>query len=129
MSLQWLLASGELQRHLRRVRRHHASQRDRLLSALAHVGPDVRFRGQDGGLHIVLTMGDRPRDEQLARQLRGLRVGFQTIREFGGDSDEVLLGYGHMNASEIEQAARLLHEALAGLRTGQRAARRLNRTM
>jgi GntR family transcriptional regulator/MocR family aminotransferase len=129
MSLQWLLASGELQRHLRRVRRYHASQRDRLLSALAQVGPDVRFRGQEGGLHIVLTMGDPTRDEQLARRLHRLGVAFQTIREFGGDSDEVLLGYGHMSASEIEQAAGLLHEALAGLGTGQRAARRLNRTM
>ena len=126
-SLQWLLASGELQRHLRRVRRHHASQRDRLVQALKLRCPDVTFRGQEGGLHIVLTMGGPTLDKQLARQLRTRGIAFQTIREFGGDSDEVLLGYGHMSARDIEQAAELMAEAMepsaAALRPSPRAKR------
>jgi GntR family transcriptional regulator/MocR family aminotransferase len=124
MSLRWLLSSGELQRHLRRVRRHHASQRDRLLSALEETCPGVGFRGQEGGLHIVLTMGHPTLDRQLAVQLRKLGVTFQTIREFGGSSDEVLLGYGHMSAREIEQAVGLLAKALSLMRTRERGPRR-----
>jgi GntR family transcriptional regulator/MocR family aminotransferase len=123
VSLQWLLASGELQRHLRRVRRHHASQRDRLVQALKQRCPDVRFRGQEGGLHIVLTMGEPTRDKQLARQLRRLGIAFETIREFGGDSDELLLGYGHMSAREIELAADLMTKAIALVGPSRRDAR------
>jgi GntR family transcriptional regulator/MocR family aminotransferase len=113
VSLQWLLASGELQRHLRRVRRHHASQRDHLLRALKQTCPDIRVGGQEGGLHIVLTTGDPTLDRPLAHQLSKLGVAFQTLRGFGGHNDEVLVGYGHMDASAIEQAVRLLGKALA----------------
>ncbi|NRF70783.1 PLP-dependent aminotransferase family protein [Aquincola sp. S2] len=119
-SLQWLLAAGELQRHLRRVRRHHASQRGRLVQALKQRCPEVRFRGQEGGLHIALTMGEPTLDRRLARRLRELGIAFQTMREFGGDSDEVLLGYGHMSAHEIEHAAELLAKALSLLQGRKR---------
>jgi GntR family transcriptional regulator/MocR family aminotransferase len=122
-SLQWLLASGELQRHLRRVRRHHASQRDCLVQALKQRCPHVRFRGQEGGLHIVLTMGEPTLDRKLAGQLRRLGIAFQTIRQFGGDSDEVLLGYGQMSPREIEQAAELMAKAVAQLGASRRDAR------
>lgn len=123
VSLQWLLASGELQRHLRRIRRHHANQRDRLLLALKQGCPDVRVGGQEGGLHIVLTMGHSTFDRQLAKQLSNLGITFQTVREFGGNSDEVLLGYGHMSAREIGQAVALLSDALSHLRNRTRRAR------
>lgn len=35
------------------------------------------------------------------------------MREFGGDSDEVLLGYGQMSPREIERAAELMARATA----------------
>jgi GntR family transcriptional regulator/MocR family aminotransferase len=117
VSLSWLLASGELQRHLRRVRRHHAGQRDRLLAALKQKCSDIRVRGQEGGLHVVLSMGNTTLDRQLSEKLSKLGVKCQTIREFGGNSDEVLLGYGHMSGSEIEKALGLLALALSHLRT------------
>ena len=123
-SLQWLLASGELQRHLRRVRRHHAGQRDRLVQALKQHCPALRFRGEEGGLHIVLTMGEPAADKKLARQLRRLGVALQTIREFGGDSDELLLGYGQMSPREIERAAELIARATELMGVSPKAARR-----
>jgi GntR family transcriptional regulator/MocR family aminotransferase len=122
VSLQWLLASGELQRHLRRVRRHHASQRDRLLLALRKACPDIQVSGQEGGLHIVLTMGHPTFDQGLAEQLGRLGVAHQTVRQFGGRDDQLLLGYGHMDAREIEQAAGLLAQALSRLRRRHRRA-------
>jgi GntR family transcriptional regulator/MocR family aminotransferase len=120
VSLQWLLASAELQRHLRRVRRHHASQRDRLLLALRQACPDLHVSGQEGGLHIVLTTGHATLDKALAEQLGKLGVAHQTVREFGGRSNALLLGYGHMGAREIEQAAGLLAQALSRLKRRHR---------
>ena len=123
VSLQWLIASGELQRHLRRVRRHHASQRDGLLAALKERCPAVRASGQQGGLHLVLTTGQSARDRQLAAQLGKLGVALETVREFGGNSDEVLLGYGHMDARDIEQAVGILGQALSLLQNAGRRVR------
>lgn len=108
ISLQWLLVSGELQRHLRRVRRHHASQRDRLLVAIKHACPDLHLRGHEGGLHVVLSTGDPTGDARLSERLRRRGVALQTLKDFGGSNDEVLLSYGHMSPRDIEQAVDIL---------------------
>ena len=115
VSLQWMLASGELQRHLRRVRRHHASQRDRLLDAIGESCPDLRVRGTEGGLHLVLTLGRKELDRKLASELRLRGVALQTASDFGGDSDEVLMGYGHMATAEAAVAVGLLADTYAAI--------------
>jgi GntR family transcriptional regulator/MocR family aminotransferase len=111
VSLQWMLASGELQRHLRRVRRHHATQRDGLLSAIREACPGLQVRGTEGGLHLVLTTGRPQRDRKLAREPRSRDVALDTVSAFGGKTDEILMGYGHMQKADIRVAARLLREA------------------
>lgn len=111
VSLQWMLASGELQRHLRRARRHHASQRAHLLAAIRQSCPELQVRGMEGGLHLVLTLGRRELDRKLANKLRARGVVLQTVGDFGGDTDEVLMGYGHMERAGTEVAAQLLRDA------------------
>jgi GntR family transcriptional regulator / MocR family aminotransferase len=117
VSLQWMLASGELQRHLRRARRHHTSQRDRLLAALRECCPGLRVRGTQGGLHLVLSLGRRELDRRLAQELRQRGVVLQSVGDFGGETDEVLMGYGHMEEAGIEAAARMLGDACAAAGT------------
>jgi GntR family transcriptional regulator/MocR family aminotransferase len=107
VSLQWMLSSGELHRHLRRARRHHAAQRDRLLHAIRQRCPELQLRGTEGGLHLVLTLGRRELDRKLARELRMRGVVLQSVGEFGGDTDEVLMGYGHMEKAEARIATEL----------------------
>lgn len=119
VSLQWMLASGELQRHLRRARRHHATQRDRLLDAIRQSCPELQIRGTEGGLHLVLTLGRRELDRKLAKELRLRGVVLQSVGDFGGDTDEVLMGYGHMERVEAQVAAHLLGDACAA--TGVRS--------
>lgn len=119
VSLQWMLVSGELQRHLRRARRHHAIQRDRLLVAIRQSCPELQVRGTEGGLHLVLTLGRKELDRKLAKELRVRGVVLQTVGDFGGDTDEVLMGYGHMERAGAQVAAHLLREAY--LATGVRA--------
>jgi GntR family transcriptional regulator / MocR family aminotransferase len=115
VSLHWMLASGELQRHLRRARRHHASQRDTLLAAIGKACPGLQVRGTEGGLHLVLTLGHRDLDRKLAKHLRQQGVMLQTVADFGGDTDEVLMGYGHMQATGARAAAALLASACAAI--------------
>jgi GntR family transcriptional regulator / MocR family aminotransferase len=115
VSLQWMLASGELQRHLRRAKRHHASQRDRLLAAIRKSCPELQVRGTEGGLHLVLSLGRRELDRKLAKELRLKGVVLQSVSDFGGDTDEVLMGYGHMDEAEGLVATDLLGEACAAI--------------
>jgi GntR family transcriptional regulator / MocR family aminotransferase len=115
VSLQWMLASGELQRHLRRARRHHAIQRDRLLDVIRPSCPELQVRGTEGGLHLVLTLGRRELDRKLAKELRARGVVLHTVGDFGGDTDEVLMGYGHMERAGAQVAVDLLCDACAAI--------------
>jgi len=115
VSLQWMLASGELQRHLRRARRHHAAQRDRLLAAIRQSCPELQVRGTEGGLHLVLTLGRNELDRKLAKELRVRGVALQTVGDFGGDTEEVLMGYGHMERDEAQAAVDFLRDAYAAM--------------
>jgi len=115
VSLQWMLASGELQRHLRRAKRHHALQRDHLLAAIRKSCPELQVRGTEGGLHLVLSLGRRELDRKLAKELRLQGVVLQSVGDFGGDTDEVLMGYGHMDEAEALVAIDLLGDACAAI--------------
>ena len=112
-TVQWLLRSGELQRHLRRVRRPHAQQRAQLLALLQKRCPALQVSGQQGGLHLVLTLGNARQDRALAAHLRRQKVRFQTVRDFGGEdgdaaADAILLGYGHMRPQDLQRAVAAL---------------------
>lgn len=111
VSLQWMLASGELQRHLRRARRHHASQRAHLLAAIRQACPKLQLHGIEGGLHLVLTLGRKELDRKLAQELRERGVALQTVGDFGGSTDEVLMGYGHMEIADAQAAVHVLRDA------------------
>jgi len=119
VSMQWMLRSGHLQRHLRRVRRHHAQQRARLLAGLQLNCPMLQVSGQAGGLHLVLSLGSARQDRLLAHRLRRQAVTLQTLRDFGTAPAEdplgeaVLLGYGHMQPEELDRAIAALARCLA----------------
>lgn len=50
-----LMASGELERHLRFVRRRHRTRRDAMLRAIAAELPGARVHGAAAGLHLMVT--------------------------------------------------------------------------
>jgi GntR family transcriptional regulator/MocR family aminotransferase len=69
-------------------------------------------------LHLVLSLGRKELDRKLAKELRLRGVVLQTVSDFGGDTDEVLMGYGHMEEAEARSAADLLGEACAAIGVG-----------
>jgi GntR family transcriptional regulator/MocR family aminotransferase len=111
ISVHWLLSTGELQRHLRRARRHHQQQRDQLVTKIQQACPQVRISGQDGGLHIVLSLRSEDLDRRLAAELRGKGVVLQSAADFGDCGPDLLMGYGHMSHQELERAVELLRSA------------------
>jgi len=62
-----------------------------------------------------LTLGRKELDRKLAKELKARGVVLQTVTDFGGETDEVLMGYGHMERTETQAAADLLRGACAAI--------------
>jgi GntR family transcriptional regulator / MocR family aminotransferase len=55
-----LMGSGELERHLRFLRRRHVRRRDAMIDAVAAHLPGARVHGAAAGLHLTLTFDTLP---------------------------------------------------------------------
>jgi GntR family transcriptional regulator/MocR family aminotransferase len=74
--LAQLIASGELEQHIRTVRKRQRSRRDALLGALAEHLPQACVQGIAAGLHLLITfpeLAGRIEDTELAERI--LRAG------------------------------------------------------
>ncbi|WP_432487080.1 MocR-like pyridoxine biosynthesis transcription factor PdxR [Kineococcus sp. SYSU DK018] len=71
-----LIAAGDLERHVRRVRRRQRTRRDALLAALHRYLPAVRVEGVAAGLHLLVTLPHREPgcDVEIAERAAGLGV-------------------------------------------------------
>ncbi|THA86727.1 PLP-dependent aminotransferase family protein [Streptomyces sp. A0592] len=118
-----LMDSGELERHLRFVRRRHRRRRDAMLRAVAEHLPEARVHGAAAGLHLMVTFdGAGFDDTDLASA--GLDLGVKTHplswhRHRPGPPG-LILGYAAGTAGEIEDGIAALGTALGGLPDGGR---------
>jgi GntR family transcriptional regulator / MocR family aminotransferase len=107
-----LLASGELERHVRRMRHEYARRRAVMVTALAG-----RLTGDTAGLHMVLELppGTAMGVAAAARE-RGVEVA-TLDRYFGGPPtlEGLILGYGAADLTAVSRGCRVIAEILAGL--------------
>jgi GntR family transcriptional regulator/MocR family aminotransferase len=54
-----LMASGDLERHHRLLRKRHVRRRDAMIAAVREHLPQARVHGAAAGLHLTLTFGDQ----------------------------------------------------------------------
>jgi GntR family transcriptional regulator/MocR family aminotransferase len=115
-----LIATGDLERHIRRMRHEYARRREAMTAVLGGggaggAGPAGRLLGEEAGMHMVLRTG---RDaEQIAGAAWERGVAVATLaRYFAGPVtvNGLVLGYGGASSGEITRGCRLL----AGLATG-----------
>jgi GntR family transcriptional regulator/MocR family aminotransferase len=107
-----LLASGELERHVRRMRHEYARRRAVLVAALGS-----RLTGDTAGMHMVLELppGTAPALAAAARE-RGVEVA-TLDRYFAGPParDGLVLGYGAADLAAASRGGRVIAEILAAL--------------
>ncbi|MFF3618597.1 PLP-dependent aminotransferase family protein [Streptomyces sp. NPDC002467] len=119
-----LMESGELERHLRFVRRRHRRRRDAMLRALAERLPDARVHGAAAGLHLMVTFdGARFEDTDLSSAALALGVKAHPLswHRTRPGAPGLILGYAAGSVSEIEEGVATLGTALDGLpRTGRK---------
>ncbi|MEW1638308.1 PLP-dependent aminotransferase family protein [Streptomyces sp. NPDC093801] len=110
-----LMDSGELERHLRFVRRRHRRRRDAMLAAVARHLPGARVHGAAAGLHLMVTFdGAAFPDTALATAALALGVKAHPLswHRLRPGPPGLVLGYAAGAAAEIEEGVALLGRAL-----------------
>ena len=111
-----LLATGEVDRHLRRTRREYRERRDRLVAALLERLPACEVAGVAAGLHLLLRLPAGTDERAVVDTLAARRI---RIRGLGSyrltpriDDPALVLGYGRIPLASIDAAVAALAEVL-----------------
>ena len=117
--LAQLIATGELDRHVRQVRGRQRGRRDTLLAALREQLPGVRVQGVPAGLHLLITFpgqpaGTGPDDTELASRLQhdGVLVHPLSWHRVASGPPGLVLGYAAHSPDQLREAARRITRAV-----------------
>jgi GntR family transcriptional regulator/MocR family aminotransferase len=112
-----LLATGEVDRHLRRTRREYAHRRDALVAALADRLPECRVEGVAAGLHLVLRLPDGADEAAAVRALADRRIHIRGLAGYRltprPGEPALVVGYGRLPEPAIGPVVDALAAAVA----------------
>jgi len=114
-ALAAFIADGNLDRHVRRMRRVYAGKRAALADALAPIADRVTLRGLEAGLHVFLELDPALDAETTRQRARERGVVVSTLAGYadgGTPPNGLLLGYGGLEIPEIVTGATILRECL-----------------
>jgi GntR family transcriptional regulator / MocR family aminotransferase len=112
-----LLHAGDLDRHIRRMRREYARRRTAIVAALGGLPAPVRLLGDTAGLHVVLELPAGTADQVAAvAGRRGVAVSTMA-RYFAGQpsAEGLVLGYGGASLSQVSRACQVLRQIVSTL--------------
>jgi GntR family transcriptional regulator/MocR family aminotransferase len=121
LALADFIDSGQMDRHLRRMRQVYRRRRDLLTAALSDFLPDLRIGGVAAGLHLMLSLPAGTNENALLAS-----AAERSIRVFGAAQyrarprhapPAIVIGYGCIAESLVREGV----QQLAGLirRTGR----------
>lgn len=116
LTLARMLATGALERHLRRVRIRQRARRDAMLAALAEHLPRARVHGIAAGLHLLVTFPDDVDDGELAARARAAGVLVQPLsgHRVATGAPGLVLGYAAQPPDRLRAAVAGLAEFVTG---------------
>jgi GntR family transcriptional regulator / MocR family aminotransferase len=112
-----LIATGELEQHIRGVRKRQRTRRDALLGALRAELPQARVQGVPAGLHLLITFPDLALDDaDLAERIRqaGVLVHPLSWHRQRPGVPGLVLGYAAHTPDQLREAARRISRAVPG---------------
>ncbi len=122
LALADLIRRGEIDRHLRRMRRVYRARRDALLAAVREHLPAARALGVPAGLHLALALPDAREETALVAGAARRGVGILAIRRRAPGERRghtvLLAGYANLPEPSIPAAVRALAAAVAGAAPG-----------
>jgi GntR family transcriptional regulator/MocR family aminotransferase len=116
LTLAGLISSGELDRHLRRMRRRYRARRDALVAAIASALPGAHVEGIAAGLHALVRLPPGADEAATVRAAgeRGIALdGLASFRRGGPPAPpSLVLGYGNLAEPAIARGIAELALAL-----------------
>ena len=113
------LTSGELDRHLRRMRVRYRSRRDALVEALADELPEARVEGIAAGLHATVRLPDGDDELAIAEEAARRHVAIEVMADYRtgtAGAPTLLLGYGQIAEPSIRPGVAALADAIRATR-------------
>jgi GntR family transcriptional regulator / MocR family aminotransferase len=113
------LGSGELDRHLRRMRVRYRARRDALVEALAEELPEARVEGIAAGLHATVRLPEGDDERAIVEEAARRRVAIEVMGDYRSERPgppTLLLGYGQIADPSIRPGIRALAEAVRATR-------------
>ena len=108
------MGSGDLSRHLRRVRPIYRDRRDALVTALAELLPEARWRGPAAGLHLHVLLPPGLDERALARAAYQSELQLEDAAWHWADPSQappsVVLGFGTLPEPAIRRSVAVLAE-------------------
>ncbi|KAB2343140.1 PLP-dependent aminotransferase family protein [Actinomadura rudentiformis] len=108
-----LMESGQLERHLRSLRRRHRHRRDTMIDAIRTHLPQATVHGAAAGLHLMITFDAPDLDLAAAALDHGVKVQPLSWHNQRSTRQGLVLGYAATNPSDIRDAMATLGKLLA----------------
>jgi GntR family transcriptional regulator / MocR family aminotransferase len=115
LALADFIATGELERHLRRMRLRYAGRRSALVAALSREVPSWRPTPASGGLHQLVLLPSLVDEASLlsAAARHGVGIEGLSLHSYtGGSPPGLVLGHAYMAEPAIARGVQLLAAAL-----------------
>jgi len=117
------LSSGELDRHLRRMRPIYRERRDALLASLRRHLPELEPTGASAGLHVLAWLPRDVDEAELVRSASGAGIGLEGLadsRIAAGERGAIVFGYAAVSERAASEGARRLAALLPAARRRRR---------
>ncbi len=110
-----LLARGEFDRHLRRMRLRYGRRRARLIEAVLDAVPEATAHGIDAGLHVLITLPPDADEAATLSAAAGHGIGLDGLADHATRPQPpgLVLGFGNIPDAAIGRVAQLLAEAVS----------------
>ncbi|MFC4425138.1 PLP-dependent aminotransferase family protein [Deinococcus navajonensis] len=117
-ALAQLIEQGDLERHVRRMRRLYAAKRAALSLGLQPARPHARLMGLEAGLHAHLELAAGLSAAEVVMRARTCGVLVADLAPFylcPPDRGGLLLGYGGLSLAELAKGARILASVITAV--------------
>ncbi len=116
LALMRFIESGDLARHIGRMKKRYKDRRDTLLSLLTKYFPQNKTVGEKAGMHVVSAFPGVNFEEKLLDKIRAAGVYVIPVEAHtlvkGNHRDELILGYAHLDEEAMEQGLKIIKDIL-----------------
>jgi GntR family transcriptional regulator/MocR family aminotransferase len=117
LALMRFIESGDLERHIHRMKRVYKKRRDNLLSLLqVYFGEKVKIYGFNAGMHIVAEFEDIVFTEEIIQHLLKCGIYVVPVEKHsilkGNHSNQIILGYAQLDYEDMVKGLEILKTRL-----------------